>query len=159
MHCRFARWAFRIPHNRLPCVCRSRSKYLGFIHRKSLSLQSSSISRTVVVRSSMSVVPSTSTAIHGSCALEHRHRRRESCPPNHPASKANSECPILTKFSVVPIDPVSDGPAKMIGKHARSPAWLDPGIASRSSHVPLLSLSERPYKFTLASTGVLAHNQ
>ena len=46
MHCRFARWAFRIPHNRLPCVCRS--KYLGFMHRKSLSFQDTDRTRPLI---------------------------------------------------------------------------------------------------------------
>jgi hypothetical protein len=90
----------------------------------------------------MSVVPSTSTAVHGSCALEHRRKRRESCPPDHPASRANSERPILiTKCSVVPV--------------------LVSIVDDRLMERPLVPFphSERPYKFTLASTGVPAHNQ
>ena len=51
------------------------------------------------------VSPSISTAVDGSCALEARQRQRESSPPNQPVSRANSECPILTKFSVVPLQP------------------------------------------------------
>ena len=49
------------------------------------------------------VIPSISTAVDGSCALEVRQRQRESSPPNQPVSRAKIECPILTKFSVVPL--------------------------------------------------------
>ena len=51
------------------------------------------------------VIPSISTAVDSSCALEARRRRQESCPPSQPTVRANSECPILTKFSVVPLQP------------------------------------------------------
>jgi len=51
------------------------------------------------------VIPSISTAVDGSCALEVRQRQRESSPPNQPVSRAKIECPILTKVSVVPVQP------------------------------------------------------
>ena len=51
------------------------------------------------------VIPSVSTAVDGSCALEVRQRQRESSPPNQPVSRAKIECPILTKVSVVPVQP------------------------------------------------------
>ena len=51
------------------------------------------------------VIPSISTAVDGSCTLEVRQRQRDSSPPNQPVSRAKIECPILTKFSVVPVQP------------------------------------------------------
>ena len=51
------------------------------------------------------LVPSTPTAVSTSGVLEARRRRQESCPPSQPTVRANSECPILTKFSVVPLQP------------------------------------------------------
>src|SRR5262245_49247330 len=62
-----------------------------------------------------------------SVALEDRQKRRESSPPNQPASRAISECPILTKFSVVPAQP---------------PRSL-PVVASQSLTVPRLEVASR----------------
>ena len=50
------------------------------------------------------VIPSYQPA-RKSGVLEARRRRRQSCPPSQPTVRANSECPILTKFSVVPLQP------------------------------------------------------
>jgi len=51
------------------------------------------------------LVPSTPTAVSTSGVLEARRRRQESSPPNQPVSRAKIECPILTKVSVVPVQP------------------------------------------------------
>ena len=68
-----------------------------------------------------------SPTVSGSGGLEARQRRRESSPPNHPASRASSECPILTKFSVVPAQP---------------PRSL-PVVASQTFTVPGLEVTSR----------------